>query len=77
MDTNSLNVYNLRIIIIGMVLYYLYSLLAMIRGLVYSTKRGQGAKRSNILIRINYEFIDSGIYMFLIGIFPETQMTRK
>ena len=40
----------------------------MIRGLVYSTKRGQGAKKSNILIRINYEFIDSGIYMFLVAV---------
>ena len=69
LDINSLNVNNLWIIIIGFVLYYLYSLLAMIRGLVYSTKRGQGAKKSNILIRINYEFIDSGIYMFLMSIF--------
>jgi phosphatidylglycerophosphate synthase len=69
LDTNSFNINNLWTIIIGFILYYLYSLLAMIRGLVYSTKRGQGAKQSNILIRINYEFIDSGIYMFLIGIF--------
>ena len=68
LETNTLNINNLWIIIIGFVLYYLYSLLAMIRGLVYSTKRGQGAKKSNILIRINYEFIDSGIYMFLIGV---------
>lgn len=68
LETNSLNINNLWIIIIGFVFYYLYSLLAMIRGLVYSTKRGQGAKKSNILIRINYEFIDSGIYMFLIGV---------
>ena len=39
----------------------------MIRGLVYSTKRGK--VQTNILIKINYEFIDSGIYMFLVAVF--------
>lgn len=68
-ETNYLNIDNLCIIIIGFIFYYLYSLLAMIRGLVYLTNRGEGAKKSNILIRINYEFIDSGIYMFLVAVF--------
>ena len=68
-ETNYLNIDNLCIIIIGFIFYYLYSLLAMIRGLVYLTNRGEGAEKSNILIRINYEFIDSGIYMFLVAVF--------
>ena len=53
MDENNFNNLTTKMLptmIIGFVLYYLYSLLAMIRGLVYSTKRGQGAKKSNILI---------------------------
>lgn len=50
-------------------LYFIYSSIAMIRGLVMNTKRGEGLKKvNNLLYKIPYEFIDSGIFMFIITI---------
>lgn len=50
-------------------LYFIYSSIAMIRGLVLKTNRGEGIKKiNNLLYKIPYEFIDSGIFMFIITI---------
>jgi phosphatidylglycerophosphate synthase len=50
-------------------LYFMYSSTAMIRGLVMKTKRGEGSKKiKNPLVKVPYEFIDTGVFMFIVSI---------
>ncbi len=67
----EVNFFSITIILFSVSLYFMYSISAMLRGLVFKTRRGKGIENQNIfsfIVKIIYEFIDTGIFMLIISV---------